>query len=98
MRHIWFGRLEVKDTPAHDLHAHEFGAAIFTVGKLQGGYVRQFGARHGVAAGIGGSGSLTFVPTELASRYAGRVAPGFGVFVTVRPAASAAAHHHHHPA
>jgi hypothetical protein len=84
-RHSWFGRAEVVQKPAEDLHAHEYGAAIFTLGKLQGGYVRQFKPWKGMTAGAGGSVSLSLVPSELESRYGGHVAPGFAVFGTIRP-------------
>jgi hypothetical protein len=84
-RHTWFGRFEIVGKPAHDLHAHEFITEVFTVGKLQGGYARYFKPWHGLQPGIGGTGDLSFVPEELASRYNGRVAPGFGLFVTLRP-------------
>jgi hypothetical protein len=85
-RHTWFGRFEVVGKPAHDLHAHEFINEVFTVGKLQGGYARYFNPWHGLQPGIGGTGALSLVPEELSSRYNGRVAPGFGVFFTLRPA------------
>ena len=84
-RHNWFARGEIVQKPAEDLHAHEYGAAIFTVAKIQGGYVRQFKPSPGMTIGIGGTVSLSIVPPELASRYNGRVAPGFGAFATVRP-------------
>ncbi len=84
--HSWFGRFEVVGKPAHDLHAHEFGARVFTVGKLQGGYVRYLTPRGGLVPGIGGSVSASLLPVLLAPRYNGRVAPGAGVFVMLRPA------------
>jgi hypothetical protein len=84
-RHTWFGRAEIVGKPAHDLHAHEFGARVFTVGKLQGGYIRHFGARMGIVPGIGGTVSATVVPELLAPRYEGRVAPGAGVFLLLTP-------------
>jgi hypothetical protein len=84
-RHTWFGRLEVAGKPAHDLHAHEYGSRVFTVGKLQAGYVRQLQPWKGMMPGVGGTVSASFVPPELASRYFGRVSPGFGVFISVRP-------------
>jgi hypothetical protein len=84
-RHSWFGRAEVVQKPAEDLHAHEYGVAIFTLGKLQGGYVRLFKAWKGITPGAGGSVSLSLVPSELESRYGGHVAPGFAVFATIRP-------------
>jgi hypothetical protein len=82
--HAWFGRLEFVGKPAHDLHAHEFPKDVFTVGKFQAGYVRYFSNWHGVI-GLGGTISLSLLPPELAPRYQGRVAPGFGVFLHVRP-------------
>jgi hypothetical protein len=85
-RDTWFGRAEIVGKPAEDLHAHEFPTAIFTVAKLQIGYARTFGTWKGLSPGIGGTASISIVPPELASRYEGRVAPGFGVFFVVRPA------------
>ena len=85
-RHSWFGRAEVVEKPAHDLHAHEYGASIFTIGKLQAEYVRHLPAWKGMVLGVGGTATLALVPEALASRYEGRVAPGFGVLLNVRPA------------
>jgi hypothetical protein len=85
-RHTWFGRAEVVGKPGHDLHVHEAPATVFTVGKLQGGYVRSFKAWNGIVAGIGGTASMSVVPAGLESRYGGHVAPGFGVFISIRPA------------
>jgi hypothetical protein len=84
-RHTWFGRAEIVEKPAHDLHAHEFETVVFTVGKLQAGYVRHFGSVKGLVPGIGLMGSLSLVPPKLESRYGGRVAPGFAVFFNIRP-------------
>jgi hypothetical protein len=84
-RHTWFARGEVVEKPAHDLHAHEFGASVFTVGKLQIGYVRSLADRKGFIPGIGVTGSLSLVPPALAPRYGTGTAPGFGVFLSVRP-------------
>jgi hypothetical protein len=85
-RHTWFGRLELVGKPGHDLHVHEAEGTVFTVGKLQGGYVRLLPAWHGLVAGVGGTASASFVPAALAPRYEGRLAPGAGVFVSLRPA------------
>ncbi len=84
-RDTWFGRAEVVGKPAEDLHAHEYGDAIFAVAKLQAGYARQFKAWKGFTPGVGGTVSFSVVPPELESRYGGRVAPGIAVFATVRP-------------
>jgi hypothetical protein len=75
-----------RSKPAHDLHAHEYPTSVFTVAKLQGGYVRHFRAWHGIQTGLGGTVSVSLVPPELASRYSGQAAPGFGVFFMIRPA------------
>lgn len=84
-RHTVFGRIEIVDKPAHDLHAHEYGSDIFTVGKLQAGYVRRLRPWKGMSAGVGGTVTAAVVPEALASRYEGRIAPGFGVFFNLRP-------------
>jgi hypothetical protein len=81
-----FGRAELVGKPAHDLHAHEYGERVFPVAKLQLGYERPVGSWQWVSAGLGGSASLSLVPADLASRYSGRVAPGFAVFLSLRPA------------
>jgi len=83
-RDTWFGRGELVQKPAEDLHAHEYGAEIFGVAKIQGGYARQFNSWKGVTTAVGGSVSFSIVPPELASRYGGRVAPGVALFATVR--------------
>jgi len=83
-RHQWFARLEVVGKPAHDLHVHEYITSIFTVGKAQVGYLRQWSPVKGWAPGIGAHFSLSLLPEALAPRYKGRVAPGFGVFANLR--------------
>lgn len=85
-RHTLFGRLEAVGMPAHHLHAHEFGAEVHTVGKLQAGYVHQWAARKGIVPGIGGTVALSLLPPAYAPRYSGAVAPGVSVFVTFRTA------------
>jgi hypothetical protein len=82
----FFGRAEIVEKPAEELHAHEFARLIFTLGKLQAGYVREVKPWRGLKIGFGGTASISIVPQDLASRYDGRVAPGFGVFVSLRPA------------
>ena len=85
-RHTVFGRGELVDMPAHHLHAHEFGTAVFAVGKVQLGYVRHLPARNGVRPGIGGAMSISLVPPQLAPRYAGSIVPGFTIFFNLQPA------------
>jgi hypothetical protein len=84
-RHTWFGRAEVVEKPAHDLHAHEYAARVFTVGKLEGGYVHYFAPRYGLLPGVGASVSVGVVPPELTRGYYRRLEPGLGLFFTVRP-------------
>jgi hypothetical protein len=84
-RDAWFGRVEVNGKKAHDLHVHE-SDEVFTVGKVQAGYTRYFGAWQGLQPGIGGFVSAAFVSEFLQPRYGG-VGTGIGLFLTVRPAA-----------
>jgi hypothetical protein len=82
----WFGRFEVTGKPAHSLHVSE-SAGVFTVGKLQAGYVRYFSVRRGLQPGFGGHVLVSLIPGPLQPRYGGSVVPGLGVFLTVRPGA-----------
>jgi hypothetical protein len=87
-RHVGFMRVEIVGKPAHDLHVHEAGLTdVFTVGKIQLGYTHYLRPSRGLQFGMGGSFSASLVPSALAPRYDGRVAPGMAVFLTVRPAA-----------
>lgn len=51
-RHIRFGRAEVVEEPAHAPHVHGYATHIFTVGRLQAGYVREWPAWKGLAAPV----------------------------------------------
>ena len=84
--HWLFGRGEVVRKPAHDLHAHEFGAEILVVGKGQAGYSYNFARKAGLELGIGASISASVLPPALAPRYFGRIAWSLAVFASVRPA------------
>jgi hypothetical protein len=88
-RHVGFVRVEVVGKPAHDLHVHESND-VFTVGKIQAGYTHYLRPTGGLQMGLGGSVAGSLVPSVLAPRYGGRVAPGAAVFLTLRPTA-------HHP-
>ncbi len=85
-RHTLFGRAEVLGMPAHHLHAVDLDTAILTVGKLQAGYLWHFRSMRGLVPGIGATVAASVVPAALAPRYGGRVAPGIGLFVNLRPA------------
>ena len=84
-RHTWFGRAELAEKPAHDLHAHAFSRRVFTLGKVQAGYVRQLSPWKGLLPGVGGFAAVSMVPRELEVQYDGRVVPGVGLFVVVQP-------------
>ncbi len=81
-----FGRFEAVGKTAHDLAVPDSDEA-FTVAKLQGGYTRYLPAWNGLKPGVGISVSAGFVPEGLKSVYGSRVNGGFGVFLTLRPAA-----------
>ena len=85
-RNTWFGRFELAGKSAHDLDVEAPGE-IFTVAKLQAGFTRHLDAWRGLKPGIGASLSLGVVPAELAAAYGRRANAGFGIFVTLRPAA-----------
>ena len=84
-RHTWFGRAELVGKPGHDLHMHATPATIYTIGKLQAGYLRSFRPWHGLVLAGGGTASVSFVPPALVPRYPRRANPGFGVFLSIRP-------------
>jgi hypothetical protein len=83
-RHTLFARGEVAGMAAHHLHTLEYATSVFPVGKVQLGYVRHFASSKGVTPGIGVTASLSVLSPELAPRYSGRVAPGFGLFFSLQ--------------
>ena len=85
-RDTFFGRAEIVEKPAEDLHVHELPTSILTVGKLEIGYARYLAGWKGTVIGFGGAFTAAIVPDELVSRYYGHVAPGLAVFVNIRPA------------
>ena len=85
-RDSWFGRLEIGKKPAHDLDLHELNDA-FTVAKAQVGYVRFVETGTALRAGVGVTASVGVLPGALRDLYGGRTALGFGLFLTIRPAA-----------
>ena len=87
-RDAWFGRLEVGEKSAHDLHVPELNEhQLLTVGKLQAGYTRYFAGAAGLRLGAGGHVSAGFVPETLEPHYGSRANLGVGFFLTLRPAA-----------
>jgi YHS domain-containing protein len=87
-RDTWFGRFEAVGKTAHDLALSE-SLDDSTVAKLQGGYTRYLATWNGLKPGLGATLSAAFVPERLNAAYGSRVNVGFGVFVTLRPAAMA---------
>ena len=85
-RHTVFGRGEIGGMPAHHLHAHEYVASVFDVGKVQVGYVRHLRAIKGLQAGLGGTLAVSVLPPALRLHYSGRTAPSFGVFFSLQGA------------
>ena len=59
---------------------------MYTIGRLQAGYVRHFSAWNSWQPGIGASLSASILPADLESVYGGRVRTGVGLFLTLRPA------------
>jgi hypothetical protein len=90
-RDTWFGRFEVAGKSAHDLAVEE-SVESFIVAKLQGGFTRYLEAWNGLQPGLGGSVSAGLVSQRLQPLYGSRVNLGFGVFLTLRPAATTMAH------
>lgn len=82
----WFGRFEVVGKTTHDLDVPG-PDQVFTVSKLQGGFVRYFDTWNGLKPGVGISVSTGIVPGSLRRFYGSRTNAGLGVFVTLRPAA-----------
>jgi hypothetical protein len=85
-RHTWFGRAELVGKPGHDLHMHATPTTIYTIGKIQAGYVRSFQPWNGLVLGAGGTASVGLVPAALVPRYPRRANPGFGVYGSIRAA------------
>jgi YHS domain-containing protein len=90
-RDTWFGRFEIVGKSAHDL-AVAASPDNFAVSKVQAGYTRYLSAWNGWQPGVGGTVSAGFVPDRLQTAYGGRVNVGFGLFLTLRPAAMMMTH------
>ena len=84
-RDAWYGRVEWTQKSGHDLVVLEHD--VFDVAKVQGGYTRYLSAWKGLVPGFGAFLSGAIVPDRLRAAYGRRVNPGFGVYLTLRPAA-----------
>ena len=83
-RNVVYGRFEWTSKTGHDLDLVN-DDLVDTV-KLQGGLTRYFTSYAGVTVGAGATAQLSIVPRELEATYGSRFNPGFGVYVTFRPA------------
>jgi hypothetical protein len=84
----WYGRFEVGRKTAHDLDVHGVEPdRLFTLSKVQAGYTRYFEAWNSLKPGVGAALSMSLVPSALDTVYGNRASFGFGVYVTIRPAA-----------
>ena len=81
----WFGRLEIGGKAAHDLGVHD-SDDVFTISKVQAGYVRYFEPWYSMKPGIGATLAMSLVPTGLEPLYGNRATFGLGLFLTLRPA------------
>jgi hypothetical protein len=98
-RNTVFGRAEINEKTGADLALpEELEEDVFTVGKLQGGYLRQLGTRASMVPGIGVSLSLSFAPDRLRPFYEDRTSVGFSVFFNLRPAEMGGQAGHQHQA
>jgi hypothetical protein len=84
-RDAWYARFEWAEKSGHDLAVPDHG--VFDVSKLQGGYTRYLSAWRGLTPGLGVAASMGIVPRSLEPVYGGRVNPGFGIYLTLRPGA-----------
>jgi hypothetical protein len=85
-RHALFARFEAVGKTGHDLGIE--AGDTYPVSKLQGGYTRYFPPWRALQGGLGVTLSASLVPASLAPEYGGRVSAGYGVFLTLRPAAA----------
>ena len=98
-RNTMFGRAEIVEKTGADLVLpEELEEAIYTTGKLEGGYLRRFGTFASVVPGIGATLSVSFVPDPLRPFHDNRASVGFSVFFNLRPAAMARQMGHQHQA
>ena len=81
-----FGRAEYVNKSADDLDIPGVGIPVwYNVGELVGGYLRTIAVVAGVEFGLGGRGSVDFVPRALEPFYGTQTPHGFAVYVRVRP-------------
>ena len=81
-----FGRAELVQKSAAELVLPAFSAdRLFNVGSVSGGYIRELFRGGGVTIGLGGSGTVNFVPSALEPAYGSRTPLGGMIFLRLRP-------------
>jgi hypothetical protein len=85
-RNTVFGRAGFVTKRAEDLAISTVPAAHrFDIGELTVGYLREIGRVAGLTIGLGGSGTVNFVPAALESAYGSRTPTGLGIYLRMRP-------------
>jgi hypothetical protein len=85
-RNTIFGRGEFIQKTAEDLALNGIEPETrFNVGALQLGYIRELARVRWATSGLGGAGTLNFVPQSLESAYGSRNPVGMFLFLRLRP-------------
>jgi hypothetical protein len=85
-RNTVFGRAGFVTKRAEDLAISTVPAARrFDIGELTVGYLREIGKVAGLTIGLGGSGTVNFVPAALEGAYGSRTPTGLGIYLRMRP-------------
>lgn len=88
----FFGRAEFVQKTAEDLVVASMTGDRFNVATLQTGYIREIARTRWATIGLGGSGTINFVPAALESQYGSRTPTGLFVFLRLRPFFAEGAH------
>jgi hypothetical protein len=81
----FFGRAESVQKSGDELVIGALESELFHVRSLQLGYVREIARSHWATIGLGGSGTINFVPAALSPTYGSRTPKGLFVFLRLRP-------------
>ena len=87
-RNTIMGRAEFVQKSAEDLSLDSVGgpnASTFGVTALSLGYIRELSTWRGATMGLGGMGTVNFVPQQLRQSYGSRTPAALMVFLRVRP-------------
>ena len=81
-----FGRAELVQKTAGDLSLASLPSGqVFNVGSASIGYIRDLARVRGATIGVGGSGTMNFVPSALHGAYGSRTPLGAMIFLRMRP-------------